>query len=63
MARLVLPSLPEQYAGRPLRYLSNRTSSPIISARITGTLYAETKKAECRTFLSEITALERQTYL
>lgn len=26
-------------------------------------LYAETKKAECQTFLSEITALERETYL
>lgn len=26
-------------------------------------LYAETKKVECRTFLSEITALERETYL
>ena len=26
-------------------------------------LYAETKKAECRTFLAEITALERETYL
>ncbi|HSM42435.1 MAG TPA: glutamine synthetase family protein [Afifellaceae bacterium] len=26
-------------------------------------LYAETKKAECETFLAEITALERETYL